>query len=1003
MARGWDARDRREERGVERPDPIVAGGVPKTLAVLALFGVAFAQDPAAGLRYSATPRQREIPLGGKLILECRLSNEGDAPVTVFWGDRAYDDQYRFVVVHEDGTVLRRPHGRPMPPFDVLPARGFRDLPPGGVLSYRVWLSPGPGRNGQTCYFRRPGRYSADPSLLVLAARPDGQSDGGKPVFRELWRKALDAEPVLFRVTEKSADRREEQSGPVSIEARVVDPDGRPVPDADVTVRVRQYNRLAGTGLDSAGGGSNWRSVKIDRRRTDESGIARFERLPDGSPWFELEAGHPRYAAAEVRILNQPPERDYSARIVLTPAKTVGGIVVDSDGAPVPGVLVRPLTAYPRRETYTGADGRFVLESVVPRNDGTVRCQVVREGYVCPDASSPVAVATSRAWRIEIVANDRLSVSGRAVFADGTPATGLGLRFASPATGGAGTQDAVTDGDGRFSVIIARPLPEPVTAWLGPVSRKNAHTPPGHWRTQAKDLRPGRRDMELVFENRGAIEVRVEPGNELAPNMAFGVSCSVVARQFGRERTWSLGEETVGPQGGQVTFPGLSVGTYELTVLDRVRERCRWTQRTTLPAPDGRVQVVVPFRLPQLHFGSVRARILRPGGTTPLEAGAVWVGASGFGEKIPIEHGDLTVDQVPAGPVVLSCDIRGYEFEIRRKSLRAGGTTDFGDIELKPKRAEEERSGTVEGRVLFDDGTPALGTIVSVPRLGRSVNRGPVGLDGAFRLGCPEDGGLLIIDLADTPVWPRAQIAKDLSPLRSGGWSCAWAWADRLLLPVKVSPGQTARRDVILPRSCTGSVEVKWLGAPDPDSRSSYCALLVQTQAGLLSCGPPRAYNPERGRLAMPIARLPDGRRTVLLRTPDYGGYRDADDTQGHTTVTFDPSVSGTIRGKVNRPDGQPAAEVRVRLYHPGLPALGQFRLLTGLAGTPPPMDLGECETAADGSFRFPRVGPGRYVARAGRTRNAPTREVTVTRGEEATVELTIDEWVSPRTPPLRQE
>ena len=993
----------RTQTSPEQRPPPAAGGVLRALAVLAVSGASFAQDPAAGLRYSATPRQREVALGGKLVLDCRLANEGDTPLTVFWGDRAYGDQYRFLIVHEDGTVLRRPYGRPMPPFDVLPTRSFRDLPPGGVLTYNVFLSPRPGRNGQTCYFRRPGRYSADPSLLVVAAKPHGQSDDGKPAFRELWRRVLDAEPVLFRVAEKSAGGGEEQSGPVSIEALVVDTDGRPVPDSDVTARVRRYDRLAGTGMSSTMSLSNWRSVKIDRQRTDERGVVRFARLPGTSPWFELEARHPRHDVAHMRILNQPPEREYTARIVLTPAKTIGGIVVDSDGAPVPGVLIRFYTRYPHPplETYTEADGRFVLEGVVPRDDGTVRCQVLREGYVGSDPSSPVAVATSRNWRIEIVPNDRLSVSGRAVFADGTPATGMGLRFGSPGTGGAGTQDTVTDGDGRFSVVISRPLPEPVTAWLGPVSRKNAHTPPGRWQTPVKDLRPGREDVELVFENRGVVEVRVEPGNELPPTSAFNVSCSAVGLQFGRERTWSLEEHSVGPTGGTVTFSGLSVGTYELTVADRVAELWRWTQRTTLPAPDGSLRVVVPFRLPQQHFGTVRARVLKPGGTAPVEAGEVGVGASGFGRRIPLEHGGLTVDRVPAGPVVVSCDIRGYEFEIRRKTLRAGGTIDFGEIVLRPERAEEERSGTVEGRVLFEDGTAALGAIVSVPGLGRVDNRGPVGLDGAFRLGCPADGGLLIIDLGDTPLWPRAQVAKDVSPLR--GTSLALAWNDRLLLPVDVSPGQTLRRDVVLPCSCTGSVEVKWLGAPDPDPRSSYCALLVHTSAGLLSSGPPRTWSAERGRLAMPIARLPDGRRTVLLRTRDYGGYLDAGDRKRHTTVTFDPGISGAIRGKVTRPDGQPAARTAVRLCYLGLVALGQFRVLVGTPGTRRPMDLGECETAADGTFRFPRVGPGRYVVRAGSTRDAPTREITVIPDEETTVELMVDEWLSPPAPPLRPE
>ena len=67
------------------------------------------------LRYEVVPKAAEIPLGSAIFVTAQLTNEGSVPLTVYWGDYAYDDQYVFQVTRPDGTEMKPPTapGRPM--------------------------------------------------------------------------------------------------------------------------------------------------------------------------------------------------------------------------------------------------------------------------------------------------------------------------------------------------------------------------------------------------------------------------------------------------------------------------------------------------------------------------------------------------------------------------------------------------------------------------------------------------------------------------------------------------------------------------------------------------------------------------------------------------------------------------------------------------------------------------------------------------------------------------
>ncbi|WNG40021.1 signal protein PDZ [Archangium violaceum] len=153
---------------------------------------------------------------------------------------------------------------------------------------------------------------------------------------------------------------------VELLGRVEDPDGQPVPGAQVRV-------LTGRGGESV------LFPTSDHFTSDARGEFRF-RAPEGA---SVEARHPAYSSARAEVT---PSAVLARRLVLKLSKresdpaaphgeSLAGRVVDGSGTAVPQALVSvgsAASAWPRRygdelgyETLTDAEGRFMLEGLEP--------------------------------------------------------------------------------------------------------------------------------------------------------------------------------------------------------------------------------------------------------------------------------------------------------------------------------------------------------------------------------------------------------------------------------------------------------------------------------------------------------------------------------------------------------------------------------------------------------------------------------------------------------------
>lgn len=140
---------------------------------------------------------------------------------------------------------------------------------------------------------------------------------------------------------------------------------------------------------------------------------------------------------------------------------IAGSVVDREGSPVPSawvVLSRSLaggsTLY--RRTWSDADGRFHYPIEA---EGTIEAKAGKKGFETSDPVSVVIGADQAPSPITLVAKRLESLRGRVVSPTGSPQSNVVV--SSYAVAGRRLSrlgDAVTDGDGRFSVARAQGAP-----------------------------------------------------------------------------------------------------------------------------------------------------------------------------------------------------------------------------------------------------------------------------------------------------------------------------------------------------------------------------------------------------------------------------------------------------------------------------------------------------------------------------------------------------------------
>ncbi len=325
----------------------------------------------------------------------------------------------------------------------------------------------------------------------------------------------------------------------SIAGRVTDPGGGAIAGAEVT---------ADPYPPDYGGPRRPRQRAV----TDAEGRFAVAGLPPGRP-VTLLVTRKGYADGGARDLT-PPSGEPLA-VVLRPAGSLKGRVVDRRGAPIRRATVSadrdrrvpqpPRTAPVGRRasvSFTGSDGRFLIEDVEP---GTLKVTVEAKGYP-RQMRQGIELAPGAELELDFVLAAGAVVEGTVTSADGKPVTGATVVLAArdrsePRI----TVRGETDGDGRYRLAGAPIGPAVIKVEAGGHPR----------RMMTGEVDPGSNRVDVVLER--GFEVA---GKVLAPDGSPVEGADVWIQQLRSFRS----QRTVSAASGAFALSGVGAGTYKVT-------------------------------------------------------------------------------------------------------------------------------------------------------------------------------------------------------------------------------------------------------------------------------------------------------------------------------------------------------------------------------------------------------------------------------------------------------
>lgn len=578
----------------------------------------------------------------------------------------------YVRLHVEG--LRAPAEEPVEPLEVV-------LQPGGRLEGVVTDASGNPLADASVQTGRVMRTPTGPSVILPESPSGFVSTGEDGRFQvtelppgELFLRAekkgflpseirrLEIEPGIpmeeIRVVlERGA----------TITGRVFDPEGVPVPRA--SVRWIDHPSGGGTGL------------------TDGDGRYRLEGIPLGAG--TLEARHEDYPRVlrDVELESGTYVEDFRLRR----GRSLGGRVVDENGAPVTGatVILQADTAYEHEET--GADGTFRFEGLEP---GSYRLRAEASGQSATELPQPVRVADADVTGVEIRLSPGVAIRGRVV----------GLEQDDLAR----TQVAAIRADESVQRVA-----EP--SWDGTFVLDDVG--PGSWRVLAmvdeggmvvEEVEVGEAgaDVELVFGDGLVVTGRVLRNGEPLVGAVVGLQ--------GRDST-SLGMTTTDASGAY-RLEGLEPGPH----LMRVAYEFQQVYEEDVDLSGDREILV------ELSGASVSGRVVDAETGAPLSEAAVELrgiddgGASSFGGKLTDARGGFRFDDVGDGTYRVVASRSDYGTESVTVSVESGAAElveialeAAGRVHLIVRAVGAGSPGQVHVAALNDSGVPGFqGTLTA---------------------------------------------------------------------------------------------------------------------------------------------------------------------------------------------------------------------------------------------------------------------------------------------------
>jgi hypothetical protein len=489
-----------------------------------------------------------------------------------------------------------------------------------------------------------------------------------------------------------------------IEGRVVEPGGSAVPGATVAAS-RRPDEIAA---------ESFFSFALDRFEAVESG-------PDGGfrigglragQVVQLEARKVGFIPGSTEGARAPSEEP--VLVLLRPAATVSGRVVDARGRPVPEAEVRPSFrahvsgARSFRRVTADDRGAFELTEVAP---GFVALEATAPGH---QVSAPVTLELGGGEHrqgVEVVLEQGVVVSGRVLSPDGLPvesatvtATATDLSSFVPG------RPAVTGLDGRFTLDTLAPGRMVLEA------RREGYA-------------PGKAELEVDLGG-GTVDIHLGRGTSVSGWLleADGAPAS--------NRTLQLDPTGIGFESrskattaldGSFAFQGVAAGEYRLAVMEG--HRAVWPVPGTIVVEDGVPRDGIEVQLPRLATVTGRLGGLSLDQVSGAAVGAVKVDIRAFDEHRGevLEDGSYRFRGLTPGNWQVTAVHQGLARQAQ------------GLVEIEPGQAEarldlELRGGhTVTGTVRLG-GEPLAGATVGLSGSGGyQGGEATTGLDGRFRL------------------------------------------------------------------------------------------------------------------------------------------------------------------------------------------------------------------------------------------------------------------------------
>ena len=836
-------------------------------------------------RYEVSPQNNQpIELDGRIFVNAKLHNEGKDDVTVYWGDVALPETYRFDIQHND-TNQRLPTTR-LPAWHVhsnpfANQRYFRTIKPGESISYQIFLGPSPGANAQQVYFRTPGKYTITPSFHAKVTTPIDYKTGKTIKTIQAWTGELKSKPFTIRVKGDASDLEEG----VSLAGVVKTHDGKPAAGAIVQAR----HRIPGFGSIDG-----YYEMMLDQVFADKNGRFQFRRLPKDSSLFSLTGwldGHP---IVNSKVVNEGHAKVNDIEIALPKGVAIKGKVIDETGQPMANVRVSS-------KAYTDKDGLFSF--VAPANKDEYYISLWYPGYISPSENISADDATSGKQTFTLKTESAAKITGRVRFVGGTPVPLAKLQFALTPLGEEPTPQnrrgtaCTTETNGKFEIVLPEArdysavatLYEPLKNFQGQV-----------WKLKIPKLSAESGPLELEFENRGQIDVQLSQTNKLPDTLQLRVRCSLESRHALKEQVIPVSQKTV-------SFANLTPGEYHIAVSVKSAAHLTWREQINVSADKPTEVTNVQMKSPEIHFGDVTAKIVAPDGKTPIANAQFWVdSSSGYGGVRTDEDGNLAIKIHPAGRLLLTPrNVAGVAPESLKAQVVGGKTTDLGTLKLQ---RIEDVYAWIEGTLKYDDGSSVIGATNhgladGVSSMGTMMPRGfkgagRIGQDGTFRVRLPAKRHYVAFDLSNAAGWHLQHPDVELPTYRQFRGDTPF---ERLEIWADPKPGETLKRDIVLKRSRKKRpLTVSW---KIPKAEMVYVTATVENNNYRLTKTIPVSNEKSQ----VQFTYVPEGHCTVVLFATGapYFGVKSVNASKAKAEVSFDASKSTSLAVRVLDENGKP--------------------------------------------------------------------------------------------------